>query len=398
MRAVDAIGSVAGAAIGAACSIAAVRRFLVAMCIASLVACVPPRIELADELCFGTGRMLCLASAPTMPRAISSPTVIDTDMHDMCANTTRGNFCVVAATTLSIDAKLRATGSRPLVLLASESITIGQNGFVDVGSGSRPNSAPELGAGHDPLLCEPPVSVPMTDYFMAGGGAGGSFATAGASGGNGADAGGHGGSGGVPAPGVPASGLRGGCAGQDGGGAAGGAAGHGGGAVFLIAGTQIEVAGGINAGGEGGKGATITTGAVTTLACGGGGGGSGGMIAFEAPMITVTGDPLIHADGGGGGAAAGTDLEGNPGSDSYLLVEAARGGSGKSALGGGGGAGSLGGLGLGSAKGGLTASGASLPGQGGGGGGGGGGAGVIMESGNFYLGTKVSPPQTLSTP
>jgi hypothetical protein len=406
MRRASATTSFARAAIGTVCSIA-LMRLLAAVCIGSVVACIPPERELSvgsgagspdggetgappDEFCLGTGPLrFCLASAPTMPQ--ENLTSIDTDTTPLCARVTHGDPfpCVVAATTLSIQSSLRATGLRPLVLLASESITIAPTGSIDVGSHSSP--APELGAGHDSSLCDPPASAPTDENFTSGGGAGGSFATAGASGGNGFGYGGAGGSGGVAAQGVPISGLRGGCAGQGGGGDTGGAGGHGGGAVFLVARTQIDVRGPINAGGEGGKGGDITTGAVTTLASGGGGGGAGGMIAFDAPMITSSGDPLIRADGGGGGAAAGTDDGGKPGSDSYQLSVAAPGGSGKTVLGGGGGAGSLGGLGMGGAKSGLTGSGSGLPGEAGGGGGGGGGAGVIVVTTNPNLGKNVSP-------
>ena len=97
------------------------------------------------QTCFGTGLVkICLAAAPTQPLVISNLTTIDTTTSPMCVATVSGgaNYCVLAGTTITIDAKLRATGSRPLVLIASDSITTGA--VIDVGSHRGPprSSAP----------------------------------------------------------------------------------------------------------------------------------------------------------------------------------------------------------------------------------------------------------------
>jgi hypothetical protein len=324
-----------------------------------------------SQTCFGTGLLrICLASAPTQSLTISSATTIDTTDSPMCAAVTSGgDYCVLAGTTITIDGKVRATGTRPLVLIASDSITTGTQ--IDVGSHRA--VTPETGAGADPSSCAP-GTAPTT----GGGGAGGSFTGLGGTGGNGAGAASGGGVPGVVAAAITE--LRGGCPGQDGqSGTANdkGIRGHGGGAVFLIAGNRIAVGGGINAAGEGG-----TAGAKNTS--GGGGGGAGGMIGFDAPTITIT--SLILANGGGGGEGSGTGTNaGAPGTDPTAIGPAA-GGGGSSATGGDGGDGSAG------AAAGVGAAGNSGTG---GGGGGGGGAGLVKAPTTATLGTQVSP---LATP
>jgi hypothetical protein len=62
--------------------------------------------------------------------------------------------------------------------------------------------------------------------------------------------------------------------------------GGGGGAIQLVAGTSIEIAGTINVGAGGGASAA--------------GGGSGGLIILQSPHVTLTGG--LYANGGGGGA------------------------------------------------------------------------------------------------
>ena len=309
--------------------------------------------------CFGTRLVqLCLDAAPTQAFTVDAATTLNTDSSPLCAHLQSGpNVCVVAATTIAINARLRATGIRPLVLLATTTITIPD--AVDVGS-HRGDA--ELGAGANSALCNP-----GTPPGVNGGGAGGSFT-------------GTGGAGGSPNPGTPGAAtatvaaLRGGCAGQDGNGGNKGAKGNGGGAVYLIAGTSITVAGAINATGAGGGGG------VNNSPGGGGGGGSGGMIGFDAPAVTLSG--LLLASGGGGGEGSVTGQNGNPGADP-LTTAPAPGGAGGANGGGSGGDGSA-----------ITIASPGSPGANAptSGGGGGGGAGLIKVPANATLdGLQLSP-------
>lgn len=340
------------------------------------------------QVCYGAAPFtLCLAAAPTAQLTIDTTnpanpfpppeTQLDTDTSPLCVPTASGGSgdCVVAATTITIKTALRATGSKPLVLVASESIMTVANGVIDVGS-SRGDDF-ETGAGADYTACAPGLTPAGSS-----GGAGGSYLGTGGNGGDGrlGDTAGQ--------PGAMVSSvtaLRGGCPGQGGAdlsAGTGGAPGHGGGAVLLIAGGSISLAGGIIAGGEGG--------AAGPNSGGGGGGGSGGMIALVASTITVTG-PLV-ANGGGGGEGFGTATA--PGLDAITIAAATGGSAGspsENVKGGHGGNGSAG-----------TAAGpgdSGLAGGGGvaGGGGGGGGAGIIIAiatSAAANLGTQVSPPAT----
>jgi hypothetical protein len=325
------------------------------------------------QVCFGNTLLhICLAAAPTQSLTISNTTPINTTNSPMCVATVSGgtNFCVVAATNININATLRATGSKPLVLIASEAIMMSAAGSIDVGSHRGPPE--EAGAGADPdpaTICKP--GTPPTGDTTSGGGAGGSFTGLGGNGGTGGGV-----AGGTAGPVAGAiTDLRGGCPGQDGEGLATGKKGHGGGAVFLIAVQKIDLQGNIIAGGEGGSGAASGS-------SGGGGGGSGGMIGFDAPMITATG--RIVANGGGGGEGSGTTAKGNPGDDATAITTA-KGGADGTTNGGDGGNGSAGA---------AAGTGAVGSNGNGGGGGGGGGAGLIKAPANANLGTQVSPAAT----
>ena len=328
--------------------------------------------------CFGSDPfMICLASAPTTPLTFADSTPIDTTTSNMCVATISGatNYCVIAATTISVDVTLRATGMKPLVLLASDTITV--NARIDVGS--HRGATPEIGAGANPSACTP-GTAPGTGGGGGGGGAGGSFAGLGGNGG----LGGNLGAGGVPGGAVTTvTELRGGCPGQDGqGGNDKGIRGNGGGAVFLIAGTKIDVKATINAAGEGALGGVGNV-------SGGGGGGAGGMIGFDAPTIVGTG--LLLATGGGGaeGSDAAQVSMGAPGNDPSTTA-AAVGGTGNTLRGGDGGNGSI----AKGTPGGVGGIGDSSGGTRGGGGGGGGGAGLIKAPVGATLGTMVSPATT----
>jgi len=329
-------------------------------------------------ICYGTSIVkICLASAPTQPLVISNLTTIDTMTSPMCVATVSGgaNYCVLAATSIMINATLRATGPKPLVLIASDSITVSQ--LIDVGSH---RTTPEFtGAGADPATCV--AGIPAG---TRGGGAGGSFTGKGGRGGNGAG----GGAGGQAANGTTTiTELQGGCPGQSGDGGGKGTGGHGGGAVYLIAVNRIDITGpGINAAGEGGdsgKGGPVAA----PISSGAGGGGAGGMIGFDSPTITCA--SLLLANGGAGGEGSGVTIDGAPGGDPSTTA-AAPGGTGNSAIGGDGGNGSSGAA-AGPGANGLNGS--SIMANDGGGGGGGGGAG-LLKGPAASLGNNVSPAVT----
>jgi hypothetical protein len=293
-----------------------------------------------------------------MPFTVSTASNVDTD-SPLCANTVSGatNYCVIAATTITIAATLRATGKKPLVLIATDSIVT--TGMIDV----------TAGAGSNPSACS------LGTRPTGGGGyAGGSFVGLGGAGGFGGD----GGATGLPAASVTdVTELRGGCSGQnDGSGIL--TYGGGGGAVFLIAGNRIDIQGGINASGQGG-------GAGQGLLTGGYGGGAGGMIGFEAPIITCS--SLLLAAGGGGGGGSSGPFEGHNGSTPDSITPAAGGGGVNGGQGGSGSTPSRGAPGMAGSPG-LAE---TPPGAGGGGGG---GAGLIKAPATANLGTLVSPPPT----
>jgi hypothetical protein len=354
---------------------------------------------------------VCLSTAPTTALSLSGSTTVNT------ANVPTGSctqlvpqsggpaLCVLAGTTIDIaaGATLRAVGvnpigstaagTNPLVLIATQTITI--SGTLDVSSHSNETvgGAPALGAGARTTAgCfATGVDGPAgSGSNGGGGGAGGSFGTVGGLGGNGGNNNntGHG----SPTAAMAPTYLVGGCPGGHGGDGAGGlisggAGGNPGGAVYLLAGRSILVAGKLNASGAGGVGGVEGN----NSSGGGGGGGAGGLIVLEAPQVSVTG--AVFANGGGGGAGAGNIGDGSdngkPGSDPATALTVAPGGGGTSG-GGNGGAGAAG----------TTAAVAGNKGGGNApesaGGGGGGAAGVIRVLGApaSSIGGTVSPPAT----
>lgn len=353
---------------------------------------------------------VCLSAAPTSPLSLSGVTVNTANVSagsctQLVPQSGGPALCVLAGTSITIaaGATVRAVGlnpigstapgTNPLVLIAMETITV--SGTLDVSShfSETVGGEPALGAGARTTAgcfatgVDGPAGAGSNG---AGGGAGGSFGAMGGAGGNGGNNNqtGHG----TPMAAMAPRQLVGGCPGGhggDGGGGfpSGGAGGNPGGAVYLLAGRSIAVAGKVNASGAGGVGGIEGN----SSSGGGGGGGAGGLIVLEAPQVTVTGS--VFANGGGGGAGAGnigdmTD-NGKPGSDPTTALTPASGGGGTSG-GGNGGAGAAG----------TTAAAAGNKGGGSdpqsGGGGGGGGAGVIRVLGPSpsSIGGTVSPPAT----
>ena len=317
----------------------------------------PDAIQDACVTVSDLGVNLCPMTTPGPALEISATTSIHTDDGKTtptnsaiaCAMMKGGStpsVCAIYATSITIDANvtLSATGGKPLVLIATQSIDI--EGVLDVAS--------HIGGATGPASPNPSCQA-GTNPKNAGGGQGGSFGT---SGGSGGDEDAAAATAGAPGGTVAIASLAGGCPGANGGG--GGAAGAGGGAVLLATPSlTIGTGGAIDAAGAAGHGAAAGR-------HGGGGAGSGGLIAISAATITMNGNAQLFANGshGGGGSSS------TPASDGVDPTGAASGGTG-GASGGSGGAGATGGTRAG-----------ALAGQPGtnnndGGGGGGGGAGAI---------------------
>ena len=351
-------------------------------------------VEPADTLCFGRnteGGLFdhCLSVQP--PVDLDGLIDIDTDNETACtevvtqADLHRTEVCVLAARTIEIRGAVIARGARPLVLAAIESFAVTSTGSVSVASHRRiPN-----GAGATFMPCPGGLAGSNTTVVTSGGagGAGGSFQTLGGQGGAGNGNTSNAQPIAEPVPGF----VRGGCPGGDGGKArvaSAGGRGAGGGALYIMAGTTIEIAGVLDASGEGG-GFGGGGSASQSGGGGGGGGGSGGMLALDAPQIVLASTAKLLANGGGGGGGGSSTQPGKDGFEAdwtspFPFV----------ASGGDGGAMGVGGPGgRGAAHDTPAAAGAPYSGAGGdAGGGGGGGAGYIFWFGSVDdRGAGVSP-------
>lgn len=319
--------------------------------------------------CFGVAPFVVCVAPPEEPRTLTG---VDTTLGCDEVVTVGRELCVVTGTDVTILQRVPVTGARPLVILASNALTIEGNGIVEA-VGTDGSSGP----GAD-LACDASATAGKDNSGGGGGGAGGSFGSRGGNGGDGKNTPGTRGTAGIEA-GAPTM-LQGGCSGTNGGDGddpgTGGARGFGGGGLYLVAGETLTIRGIVNASGAGGRGGKLPKG-------GGGGGGSGGMIVLHAPAIDVMTWTRIFANGGGGGNGA---KGGDDGMDGEAPIEpqtAAKGGLGQ------GGAGGDGAFLTNAAGMGMT--------FGDGGGGGGGGGGVIYVLGDGDLGAaNVSPP--LATP
>ena len=320
-----------------------------------------------SEVCFGAvGDFFrtCLDPPPTNDRNFSGMTTIDTSDDLMCTQIAPQAkppmVCVIAATNITVAGTLRVVGARPLVLFATNGLTI--TGTIDVASYSMKNGVVEKGAGaNSGGDCNP--AGPGVGS-VGGGGGGGAGGALGDTGGIGGKSGGGFAGGTAPAMTVTDR-IRGGCSGANGGkGAeAGGFSGIGGGAIYLMAKTQITLSDSavINASGAGGRSAGIGG--------GGGGGGSGGFIGFHAPSFTILPNAKVYAVGGGG-AQGGEDSMSLPGSEATGPMNAPATSNG--------GFGGTGAFGSAQGKGGTGGPGANATSTGGGGGGGSPGA-IIFE-------------------
>ncbi|HEX7703975.1 MAG TPA: hypothetical protein VF403_24705, partial [Kofleriaceae bacterium] len=239
--------------------------------------------------CYGKGMLQVCFDAPLPATFVPPPSgTLATDVDANCTKvfTQPGGreLCILAAQTIDVAVDLRATGGRPLVLIGGTTLNVDAGITIDVASRDGSNT----GAGGNDSACVAP-SVPQSDTGGGGGGAGGSFFGKGGDGGIG-DGNNNGGNDGTADPGVATAAVtptfvRGGCKGGVSGGDApanaGKAGANSGGAVYLIAGTHLTIAGTIDAGGAGGQASDTEQ--------GGPGAGSGGFIGFDAPMIDFTG-------------------------------------------------------------------------------------------------------------
>ncbi len=331
----------------------------------------------AYPACFGSGLIQVCLDAPPPDELAPLGSAFDTTSR-ACLDVTQSDgstVCVLAAVAVAITSNVAVTGQYPLVLLGTDTISI--DGTLDVSSHSSPAS---MGAGANWSDCNPATAAgPNTGG--AGGGAGGSFGAIGGSGGEGNNgAAPNDGTGGLPGSPQIALIVRGGCIGAlgaTGAVASPGAGGNSGGAVYLLAGTSIEVSASVAANGAGGGFGSDDS--------GGGGGGAGGLVGLEAPTITVT--AIIAANGGGGGGGGdGTPAAGGPGGDGAITTtDAAAGGARTSSYDTEGGAGGVAAI--------AAGAGADNPG---GGGGGGGGVGTIYVKGALTGSALISPSPSLN--
>jgi len=326
------------------------------------------------QACFGTTLTVCLNTLPTDGVTISATESLDTDSSPRCVESNHPELCVVAGTFVTVTGggtRVRASGSRPLVLLATAGeVGIDAGASVEAYSSNFSDGTGIVGPGANAADCIRAGIDGTTIGTSGGGGAGGSFGGRGGDGSNGDSnpIGNEGGPGGVAAtPASTVSELRGGCPGGTGGrpdNVASSRGGDGGGAVALIASLRVRIDGRIDAAGAGGFGSV-------PFSDGGGGGGSGGMIYLEGTTgaaIGVTGAIYANGGAGAGGAGSGSSPGGRGGESAGPALQAQGGAGGGSGARGGNGA-------FGSITDGQTP--AAATGNDGGGGGGG-GAGVII--------------------
>ena len=338
--------------------------------------------------CYGTLASYCLATVPPATTTFGASKAINTNAASADCSPAFANACVIAAQVIVVNAGvvLTASGTRPLVLVAEDALTV--SGTLDVSSrrGATTGAAANGSCG-TPSAPQPGAGDTGPQHTAGGGGAGGSFSNNGGDGGNGA-----GGKSGGNAAAAPTFGFRGGCRGETGaisgpgGTMNAGAGGDSGGVVYLIAGSTLSIGGAVYASGAGGgNGRTVGGGA--------GGAGSGGLVALEAMAIQVTG--MIGANGGGGGGAAGI-TEGLAGADGANSTNTGTITWNTRAPGGGGSDGQTGDGGRGTDRATATGEAGTNASSGGGGGGGGGSPGVIWYKGTLS-GAMLAPIPTLGS-
>lgn len=253
-----------------------------------------------EQICLGTGfiRDFCFPKpqAPFVPGSTLMTNTASCHVTKVVNGTT---LCFFVGSDVVISGTVRVLGLNPVVLVGVNSVQIGPGAILDASSKTVDMTIPGPGGAGAPGCASTFSLTGSTDGTMGGGGAGGTLGVYGGDGGNG-----FGGTssvqGGTRATSLlTVTSVRGGCSGGAGGNGlpgTGGLGGYGGGAVYLLSGTQISVAGQINASGSGGfRGRTMNG--------GGGGGGSGGFIGLDAPIYNVNGG-VFYAVGGSGAAGA----------------------------------------------------------------------------------------------
>ena len=150
--------------------------------------------------CLGTHLIggVCLSKPPTAPVTLSAGTINTASVAagqctEIRAQSGGPSLCVIAGTTISVPSgTIRAIGPNPLVLYATQTITI--DGVVDASShaGETVGGQPVVGAGAR-LATDCGVigadgtqgKLMNSNYYGGGGAAGGTFGTAGGAGGAG---------------------------------------------------------------------------------------------------------------------------------------------------------------------------------------------------------------------
>ena len=233
-----------------------------------------------------------------------------------------GSYSTLIVRNLLVQNTVKVSGLYPLIVVASESITI--TGLLDgTANGAVPGAGGYVGShgngsGKDGTGSGQDVGGGGAGYQFTGGASGfetcGNTTTPGALGGlvwgdaslalfQGGSGGGKGSVVGVCSGASPVGGA-------------------GGSVIQLTAANAVTLSGQMVAGGGGGTGGCITANSGSSS---GGGGGSGGSLMIEAVVVTVSG--VLAANGGGGGGAAYATL-GGPGSDGKASAQPAPGGTG----------------------------------------------------------------------
>ena len=235
-----------------------------------------------------------------------------------------GDVTVLFVGAWNVNANVRVSGTKPLVVIASKAVTITAN--IDASAVKEAAGPGGFGSALGPGKGNNGAEGSGSDSTGAGGAG---FGSPGAKGAN-TNSGDQGAAGGG-VYGASIAAFFGGSGGGTGSpfglcNQTSGLGGAGGGALQITSAVSISIAAGtaVGAGGGGGRGG-CENGSNGTMS--GGGGGSGGTIFLEAPAITIDG-AVASNGGGGGGAASNGNGSGGDGNNGGLTRAVASGGSG----------------------------------------------------------------------